>query len=118
MADSADIDLYSDDIEQGFGQIKVIKWCIFFIAKCISKLITFQFNKDDYVGDEDLYDDVVAAPSSEPHERNDAENGSGPPIDRIDCGDTNGSYMHISNNVAPNHVGRRHQLYVGNLTWV
>lgn len=59
----------------------------------------------------------MAAPSSEPHERNDNENGSGPPIDRND-GDTNGSYMHMGNNVGPNHMNRRHQLYVGNLTWV
>lgn len=64
-----------------------------------------------------MYDDVVAAPSSEPHERTDNENGSIPPGERVD-GDTNGSYMHGGNNMIPNHVGRRHQLYVGNLTWV
>lgn len=64
-----------------------------------------------------MYDDVVAAPSSEPHERTENENGSIPSAERSDGVDSNGSYMHIGNNSAPNHVGRRHQLYVGNLTW-
>lgn len=74
--------------------------------------------ESDYVGDEDLYDDVVAAPSSEPHERNENENGSMPSTERPDGSDANGSYSHMGNSYAPNHPGRRHQLYVGNLTWV
>lgn len=32
-------------------------------------------------------------------------------------GETNGSYHGGTNHMAPAHVGRRHQLYVGNLTW-
>lgn len=75
--------------------------------------------ESDYVGDDDLYDDVVAAQSSEPHERNENENGSIQPSDgRSDGNDINGSYSHMGNTFAPNHQGRRHQLYVGNLTWV
>lgn len=70
------------------------------------------------MGDEDLYDDVVAAPSSEPHERNENENGSMPSSERPDGNEANGSYSHMGNSYAPNHPGRRHQLYVGNLTWV
>lgn len=35
----------------------------------------------------------------------------------IDTADTNGGYHHTGNNMAPSHVGRRFQLYVGNLTW-
>lgn len=65
----------------------------------------------------DLYDDVIATPSSEPHERGinaDTPNSQG---DRADSIDTNGSFSHM-NNMGPNHIGRRHQLYVGNLTWV
>ncbi|XP_031637360.1 cleavage and polyadenylation specificity factor subunit CG7185 isoform X1 [Contarinia nasturtii] len=95
MADGVDIDLYSDDIDQNFTQMK----------------------EGDYVGDDDLYDDVVAAPSSEPHERNENENGSIAPAERSDGNDANGSYSHMGNTFAPNHPGRRHQLYVGNLTW-
>lgn len=59
----------------------------------------------------------MAAPSSEPHERTENENGAIPSAERSDGVDSNGGYMHIGNNAAPNHVGRRHQLYVGNLTW-
>lgn len=65
----------------------------------------------------DLYDDVIATPSSDPHERGlnpDTPNSQG---DRADSIDTNGSFSHM-NNMGPNHIGRRHQLYVGNLTWV
>lgn len=65
----------------------------------------------------DLYDDVITTPSSEPHERglnSDTPNSQG---DRADSIDTNGSFSHM-NNMGPNHIGRRHQLYVGNLTWV
>lgn len=65
-----------------------------------------------------MYDDVVAAPSSEPHERNENENGSMPSTERSDGNDANGSYSHMGSSYAPNHPGRRHQLYVGNLTWV
>lgn len=71
----------------------------------------------DYVGDEDLYDDVVAAPSSEPHERTEnPENGN--QADRSDGVDSNGSYSQMGNSFPSSYAGRRHQLYVGNLTWV
>ena len=132
MADGGvDIDLYSDDIDQGFGPIKVrilVKFSkIFPIFNNLAITSHGKFNRffiyahflqDEYAGEDDLYDDVIAAPSSEPHERVDNENGSAVPQERSDGVDTNGGYMHIGNNLAPNHIGRRHQLYVGNLTWV
>lgn len=65
-----------------------------------------------------MYDDVVAAPSSEPHERNENENGSMPSNERSDGNDVNGGYSQMGNSFPPNHPGRRHQLYIGNLTWV
>lgn len=86
---------------------------------CINKEINFdlgQFScfQDEFL-DVDLYDDVIATPLSEPHERGinpDTPNSQG---DRADSIDTNGTFSHLNN---PNHIGRRHQLYVGNLTWV
>lgn len=72
--------------------------------------------QDEFIGDDvDLYDDVIAAPSSEPHDRSDNATPA-LQIDRVDSNDTNGTGH--SYNLAPNHIGRRHQLYVGNLTWV
>lgn len=65
----------------------------------------------------DLYDDVIATPSSEPHERGLNTDTPNSQSDRADSIDTNGSFSHM-NNMGPNHIGRRHQLYVGNLTWV
>lgn len=76
-----------------------------------------ELQEGDYVGDEDLYDDVVAAPSSEPHERTD-NNENGNQAERPDGVDSNGSYSQMGNSFPPNYAGRRHQLYVGNLTWV
>lgn len=157
MADGVDIDLYSDDIDQNFTQMKVRtiiviqRYCIpinhysscsgilngnhqqFVIRASLISVLPYVVDKSelfvccvfffllqegDYVGDEDLYDDVVAAPSSEPHERNENENGSIQPAERSDGNDANGSYLQMGNSFAPNHPGRRHQLYVGNLTWV
>lgn len=60
----------------------------------------------------------MTAPSSEPHGRNDNENGNIPPAERSENVDANGSYGSMGNSFPPNHPGRRHQLYVGNLTWV
>lgn len=77
--------------------------------------------QEDFGGDgADLYDDVLAVPTS-------TGNGNGPsitqvdnsqasvaPIDRLDEVESNGGGY--SNSM--NHIARRHQLYVGNLTWV
>lgn len=64
----------------------------------------------------DLYDDVIAAPattnSAENSENNHQTASTATPEE------TNGNtYSTQGNNITPN-VGRRHQLYVGNLTWV
>lgn len=65
-----------------------------------------------------MYDDVVAAPSSEPHERTD-NNENGNQAERGPDGvDSNGGYSQMGNSFPPSFAGRRHQLYVGNLTWV
>lgn len=55
-----------------------------------------------------------------PSSRNNSESGGGGDrsLDRNDSSETNGGYHHVGNNLAPNHMGRRHQLYIGNLTWV
>ncbi|KAJ9591680.1 hypothetical protein L9F63_001767, partial [Diploptera punctata] len=99
MADGVDIDLYADDIEQDFAQ-------------------------DEFAGDGvDLYDDVIAAPPSS----GGGDDGSqpphtpgGPPIPNADGHSPNNAnppYHQLGNNIQPNQVGRRHQLYIGNLTW-
>ncbi|KAG8237750.1 hypothetical protein J437_LFUL014293, partial [Ladona fulva] len=100
MADGVDIDLYADDIEQDFAQ-------------------------DEFAGDGvDLYDDVISAPaagggggggddntqSSHPTTTNQNSGGRSPNT-------PNPPYQQMGNNIQPNQIGRRHQLYVGNLTW-
>uniref|UniRef100_A0A1B0DBJ3 Cleavage and polyadenylation specificity factor subunit 6 n=2 Tax=Phlebotomus papatasi TaxID=29031 RepID=A0A1B0DBJ3_PHLPP len=93
MAD-ASIDLYADDLDQDYNQ------------------------KDDFGGDGvDLYDDVLTSqPGGTPR-----SDGGGPggdrSMDRSETSETNGGYHHIGNNLAPNHMGRRYQLYIGNLNW-
>ena len=72
--------------------------------------------QNEFNAEVDLYDDVIAAPS-ESHDRSDISTPASQ-IDRVESHDTNGGFAHIGNNLAPNHIGRRHQLYVGNLTWV
>lgn len=116
MADGVDIDLYADDLEQGFS----IKVSYINIYSRIWFLFcqTFHNAKDEFNDDVDLYDDVIAAPSSEPHERSDSAAPPSQQTDRSDGHDMNGGFAHVGNNLAPNHLGRRHQLYVGNLTWV
>lgn len=75
--------------------------------------------KDEFAGDGvDLYDDVIAATDrvsgSEKVDRGDRERDNRSPNE-----ESNGtSYHQLGNNIQPNQVGRRHQLYIGNLTWV
>ena len=77
----------------------------------------FLWFQDDFGGDGvDLYDDVIATPTGDVARNNDS--GGSAQIDRVEGGDSNGGYHHVGNNLAPNQFGRRHQLYVGNLTWV
>lgn len=82
------------------------------------------FYQDEFAGDGvDLYDDVIATAPGNPAEDgpNDGPphiNPSGPPPSGPE--ETNGAppYHQHGNNITPNTIGRRHQLYVGNLTWV
>lgn len=72
----------------------------------------------------DLYDDVIAAPPSTGgggDENSQPPHTPGPPIQNSDGHSPNNAnppYHQMGNNIQPNQVGRRHQLYVGNLTWV
>lgn len=115
MADGVDIDLYADDLDQGFP-IKVSP--PFCLSSIPLKFCFFFLHKDEFNDDVDLYDDVIAAPSSEPHDRS-ADNATpASQIDRAEQHDTNGGFSHGSSGNGPSgHMGRRHQLYVGNLTW-
>ncbi|XP_055607155.1 cleavage and polyadenylation specificity factor subunit 6 isoform X2 [Uranotaenia lowii] len=89
MADGVDIDLYADDLEPDFTQ-----------------------TNDDFGAEGgDLYDDVIT-PSGD-HGRNNS--GSGASLDR-DGIDSNGTYQHHGSS-SMGHMSRRHQLYIGNLTW-
>jgi hypothetical protein len=83
------------------------------------------FLQDEFAGDGvDLYDDVIAAPPSTGaggDESSQAAHTPGPPIQNSDGhspSNANPPYHQMGNNIQPNQVGRRHQLYVGNLTWV
>ncbi|XP_021698727.1 cleavage and polyadenylation specificity factor subunit CG7185 isoform X1 [Aedes aegypti] len=90
MADGVDIDLYADDLEQDFTQ-----------------------TNEEFGGEGgDLYDDVIT-PSGD-HGRN--SSGRGPSMERLDGVDTNGAYHHHGSGPM-NHMARRFQLYVGNLSW-
>lgn len=65
----------------------------------------------------DLYDDVLAAPSNTSNQNgNENSNSSVAPIDRLEGTETNGNYQGGSQ-ASLNHIPRRHQLYIGNLTW-
>ena len=64
----------------------------------------------------DLYDDVIAAPAAANSTETTEANHQ--PATTANTEETNGNtYSTQGNNITPN-VGRRHQLYVGNLTWV
>lgn len=74
--------------------------------------------KDEFGGEGvDLYDDVIAAPADGSRQAETTTTASSQ-AERSENPEANGGYHHIGNNLAPNHIGRRHQLYVGNLTWV
>lgn len=60
-----------------------------------------------------MYDDVIT-PSGD-HGRN--SSGRGPSIERLDGVDSNGAYHHHGPGGPMNHMARRFQLYVGNLSW-
>ncbi|CAH1106328.1 unnamed protein product [Psylliodes chrysocephalus] len=87
-----DIDLYADDIDQDFAQ-------------------------DDFGGENvDLYDDVIAAPAGANNVDNSGDsNHHAPPGANDEAGGNFTGPTVTANNV--NSSGRRHQLYVGNLTW-
>lgn len=86
-----------------------------------NNVIIIIFLQDEFAGDGvDLYDDVIASAPGNVDENNDGPhlNPGGPPPPNPE--DTNGAppYHQHGNNITPNTIGRRHQLYVGNLTWV
>nr|CAH7714728.1 unnamed protein product [Callosobruchus chinensis] len=85
-----DIDLYADDIDQDFAQ-------------------------DDFGGENvDLYDDVIAAPPGNNVDRGGGDNHH-PPTPGDDTSNNIQGNLQNVNSIAA--TGRKHQLYVGNLTW-
>lgn len=80
-----------------------------------------KFLQDEFAGDGvDLYDDVIAAPAGGNGGVSTGNSGDGGGDTTSPNEETNGSapYHQLGNNIQPNQIGRRHQLYVGNLTWV
>lgn len=77
--------------------------------------------QDEFAGDGvDLYDDVIAAPAGGNGGVSSGNTGDGGGDTTSPNEETNGNapYHQLGNNIQPNQIGRRHQLYVGNLTWV
>jgi len=77
--------------------------------------------QDEFAGDGvDLYDDVIAAPAGGNGGVSSGNTGEGGGDTTSPSEETNGNapYHQLGNNIQPNQIGRRHQLYVGNLTWV
>lgn len=131
-----DIDLYAEDIDQDFAQVN--DFCVFYeyiqftkitkrrsflsafiqIYKCINKqLYSNKHFQDDFGGDNvDLYDDVIAAPPATNPDGDDANHQPNADGGNDQPGSFTGAQVTVVN--TPNASGRRHQLYVGNLTWV
>lgn len=64
-----------------------------------------------------MYDDVISTPATGPG--GDGPESNQPPAPNSNSEETNGTtYQTQGNNITPSTLGRRHQLYVGNLTWV
>lgn len=83
-----------------------------------ARLYLFQ---DEFAGDGvDLYDDVIAAPAGGNGGVSSGNTGESGGDTTSPNEETNGNapYHQLGNNIQPNQIGRRHQLYVGNLTWV
>lgn len=79
--------------------------------------IIFQYLQDNFGGDNvDLYDDVISAPPATNPEGDDANHQSNASGTDDQPGNFAGAQVTVVN--TPNASGRRHQLYVGNLTWV
>ena len=78
-------------------------------------------NQDEFAGDGvDLYDDVIAAPpgGNGGVTGNNSGAADGEPGSPGEEANGNAPYHQMGNNIQPNQIGRRHQLYIGNLTWV
>ncbi|XP_054734534.1 cleavage and polyadenylation specificity factor subunit 6 isoform X3 [Anastrepha obliqua] len=104
MADGAVLDLYAEDLDKDFAAQ----------------------NQDEFAGEGvDLYDDIggptesASVTSGATVSANSAENAT--PVVGSDTagngGGSNGLYHQSGGSLTPNHMGRRYQLYVGNLTW-
>lgn len=94
-----------------------IIYMILLLLQCLFACL-FQ---DEFAGDGvDLYDDVIAAPAGGNGGVSSGNTGDGGGDTTSPNEETNGNapYHQLGNNIQPNQIGRRHQLYVGNLTWV
>lgn len=65
-----------------------------------------------------MYDDVISSAPADPGRNVDNANSTSSQPDRDENSEANGAYHHVGNNLGSGHIGRRYQLYVGNLTWV
>lgn len=94
MADGVVIDLYADDLDE----------------KDFSTQPQDDFNAEGV----DLYDDI-----SVPNDNVAVVDGSSVAAAQTDdsSGATSNGVYHQSGSLTPNHMGRRYQLYIGNLTW-
>lgn len=85
------------------------------------KSIVYIFVKDEFAGDGvDLYDDVIATPTGgNGGVTGNNTGGNDSDSQNATNEETNGNapYHQLGNNIQPNQIGRRHQLYIGNLTW-
>lgn len=103
MADGGVLDLYAEDLEKDFSLQ----------------------GRDEFGGDGvDLYDDIGPAdgsaggPTSGDIAGGDANAGAGgAAAESVPGNGSNGVYHQSSGAVVVNNLGRRYQLYVGNLTW-
>ncbi|XP_037813739.1 cleavage and polyadenylation specificity factor subunit 6 isoform X2 [Lucilia sericata] len=101
MADGVVLDLYAEDLDKDFSAQ----------------------NQDEFAAEGvDLYDDIGAPPETTTGTaavtvggESPSQAGSG--ADEAGTAGSNGVYHQGSGSLAPNQVGRRFQLYVGNLTW-
>lgn len=63
-----------------------------------------------------MYDDVIAAPPSTNADGDEANHQPNNAGSDVQTGNFTSAQVNVVN--TPNASGRRHQLYVGNLTWV
>lgn len=118
MADGVDIDIYADDLDKDFNQTQVS--CLHSLQHLRISMTYFTLQEEFGGEGVDLYDDVITTTPNDSDVAATAGSGDGGNDgDGVSSNDnasaTNGNNYSGS---SQNNIGRRHQLYVGNLTWV